>query len=72
VRSSDGAWEANVFAKNALNTQRTLSNTVGTAAIDFGSGSSVAPLFGTSGYYNVTVTPQQQFGVTATYSFGSR
>jgi iron complex outermembrane receptor protein len=72
VRSSDGAWEADVFIKNALDTQRTLSNTVGTAPIDFGAGASVAPLFGTSGYYGVTVTPQQQFGVTATYSFGSR
>ena len=69
LRSADGAWEAALFAKNALNAQKILSTSLGNPAI---ASSSLATTFGSSGYYNVALTPRQQFGVTATYSFGSR
>jgi iron complex outermembrane receptor protein len=69
LRSSDGAWEGAVFAKNLQNTQRILQSGVGTAPIDF---AGLSTLFGTSGYNGVTVTPERQFGATVTYSFGSR
>jgi len=75
LHSPDGAWEAALFAKNALNTQRTLSSTVGTPAIDStlnGGALGLVSTFGSSGYYNVAVTPRQEFGLTLTYSVGSR
>jgi iron complex outermembrane receptor protein len=69
LRSSNGAWEASLFAKNAFNTQRILNTSVGNPAIN---ASTLNTTFGSSGYYDVAITPRQQFGVTATYSFGSR
>jgi iron complex outermembrane receptor protein len=69
LRSPDGAWEASVFAKNAFNTQRILNTSLGNPAIN---ASTLNTMFGSSGYYDVAITPRQQFGLTATYSFGSR
>jgi iron complex outermembrane recepter protein len=74
LRSPGGAWEVAAFAKNAFNTQRLLSTTLGTPAI---TAMGLNTLFGSSGYYSAVnstamVTPRQQFGLTATYSFGSR
>ena len=34
LRSSDGAWEGSLFAKNALDTKRMLSTSIGTPAIN--------------------------------------
>jgi iron complex outermembrane receptor protein len=74
LRSPDGAWEGALFAKNALNTQRLLSTTQGTPAVN---ASTLNTTFGSSGYYESNsgapmVTPRQQFGLTVTYSWGSR
>ena len=73
VRSSSGAWEAALFAKNLFNTQRLLN--LGYPTI--GGGSSVSDTFGNSGYYQiggnqVGMTPLRLFGVTLTYSFGGK
>jgi iron complex outermembrane receptor protein len=67
LRDSGGLWEVSAFAKNALNTKRVLS--LGYPAI---TDSTLAATFGSSGYFDVLMTPRQEFGLTATYSFGSR
>ena len=69
LRSPDGAWEGALFAKNALNAQKVISYGIGSAAID---SSGLSTTFGSSGYYNASVTPRQEYGLTVTYSFGSR
>jgi iron complex outermembrane receptor protein len=71
LRSPNGAWEGSLFVKNALDTQRVLSTSIGTPAVNLGNTNATA-LFGSSGYYNVAITPRQEAGLTFTYSFGSR
>ncbi len=74
LRSSTGAWEASLFAKNLFNTQRILQE--GYPQIS----TALDGLFGRSGYSYVGVgpaggggmTPLQEFGLTLTYSIGSR
>jgi iron complex outermembrane receptor protein len=68
IRSPDGHWEVNGFAKNLLNTQKILFE----GLTPVGTGSTATALFGPSGYTAVSLTPRQQFGVTVTYAFGSR
>ncbi len=69
LRSDNGAWEAALFAKNLLNAKKVLA--LGYPAIDGLNG-----LFGPSGYsqvpYTAMITPRQEFGLTVTYSLGSR
>jgi iron complex outermembrane receptor protein len=69
LRSPDGAWEGALFAKNALNAQKVLNYGIGNPAID---AAGLSTTFGSSGYYNTTITPRQEYGLTVTYSFGSR
>ncbi len=76
MRSSSGAWEGALFAKNLFNTQRLLQLNYPSATAA-GTGGGVDSTFGTSGYYQVGfsqpgLTPLQEFGLTLTYSFGSR
>jgi iron complex outermembrane recepter protein len=72
MRSQDDAWEAEVFAKNALNNKAVLlRGGPGAPTIDSANGA-LAAEFGSSGYYNTLVTPRPEVGVTATYRFGSR
>jgi iron complex outermembrane recepter protein len=76
VHSRNGAWEAAFFVKNLFNTQRILEEgypniTTSTFATTFGnSGYNTVGLQAGSGA--VGITPRQEFGLTATYSFGSR
>jgi iron complex outermembrane receptor protein len=73
LHSSDGAWEAALFAKNALNTQKTIDIAYSAGQINT---AGVSALFGPSGYYDSTtgpmVTPRAEYGLTITYSVGSR
>lgn len=76
LRSNNGAWEAALFAKNLFDTQRLLNLGYPTATPG-GGGAALNQVFGPSGYYQVGVnqigmTPPQEFGLTVTYSFGSR
>jgi iron complex outermembrane receptor protein len=69
VRSTDNAWSATAFLKNAFDTQKLL--TVGPALVGQGQSSSI-----NTGYFGSTpgspmVTPRIEFGVTLTYAFGS-
>jgi iron complex outermembrane receptor protein len=72
LRSEDNAWQGALFAKNALNNKTVLlSGGIGSPAIDSANGA-LAAEFGSSGYYPTLVTPRPEFGITVTYSFGSR
>jgi iron complex outermembrane receptor protein len=71
VRSSDGAWEVSVFAKNALKTDEILDQGVdplltGAVQTFFG------PQTGASGYTTSRFTAPREIGVTMRYAFGSR
>ncbi len=69
IRSSEGAWELQLFAKNLTNTKTTLTYEAGT---DNNPVSPVSLNFGDAGYHRTTVTALREFGVTARYAFGSR
>ncbi len=76
LRSGSGAWEGAIFAKNLFDTQRLLDLGFPTATLP-GGGGGANNTFGSSGYYQVGnnqvgMTPLQEFGLTLTYSFGSR
>ena len=72
LRSQDDAWEGEIFAKNALNNKTILlQGGPGAPTIDNANGALTAE-FGSSGYYGTLVTPRPEFGITATYRFGSR
>jgi iron complex outermembrane receptor protein len=73
LRSPAGAWEGSLFVKNALDTQRLLSTSLGNPAI---TSMGLNSLFGSSGYFTsasgAMVTPRREAGLTFSYSFGSR
>jgi len=72
TRSQDDTWEAEIFAKNALNNKTILlQGGPGAPAIDSTNGALQAE-FGSSGYYTTLVTPRPEIGITATYRFGSK
>ena len=72
IRDPEGAWEISLFAKNLLNTQKTLTRS------DPLFTSYRNPLAGfaagtyTSTYNNVTMTAPREFGINVRYAFGSR
>jgi iron complex outermembrane receptor protein len=71
VRSHDGAWEASIFARNALNTKKATDispveeNLSGQLA---GFPSLIRP----TGYYETSMTPAREVGVNFHYAIGSR
>jgi iron complex outermembrane receptor protein len=67
VRSQDGAWEASLFAKNALKTDETLNRNFAEKNVG-----GLPGQFGASGYYQTTTTPRREIGVNIRYAFGSR
>jgi iron complex outermembrane receptor protein len=69
IRSADGAWDVQLFAKNLTNTNKALSydqtsekNPIANVNLNFGQ----------SGYYRTSATALREFGITARYAFGSR
>jgi iron complex outermembrane receptor protein len=73
LRSQNNNWEGALFAKNALNNKTVLlAGGPGSPTVDTGnSQGGLASQFGSAGYYNATITPQPEYGVTVTYRFGS-
>lgn len=72
IRDPEGAWEVSLFAKNLLDTTKTLTRTNplftsfrDTAALG------AATTF-TSTYTGVTTTAPREFGINVRYAFGSR
>lgn len=71
IRSSDGAWEVSLFARNLTDTAETLKR---------GNGPEATPYTNTSGlgttlagpYQLATYTPPREIGINLRYAFGSR
>jgi iron complex outermembrane receptor protein len=77
VRDAAGAWEVSLFAKNLFDTLKTTSvdSSPFNTAITYVNLANNRP-FGSASYQSyysgVSVTPPQEFGITARFSFGSR
>jgi iron complex outermembrane receptor protein len=73
LRDHDGAWEVNAYAKNIFDTQRALSR----VAVPYFANYAIPPALGGGGgavfsiYRGVTVTAPREFGITASFAFGS-
>jgi iron complex outermembrane recepter protein len=75
LRGANRAWEGALFVKNAFNAQPVLINSIGNPTLNTSTFNLPPPAgqgFGSSGYYSAQVAPRQEFGITFTYSFGSR
>jgi iron complex outermembrane receptor protein len=76
LRSSDGAWEVSLFAKNALKNETLLDRSPVAQAINDKLGTPVIGFPGqfptTSGYFATQITPRREVGVNVRYAWGSR
>jgi iron complex outermembrane receptor protein len=77
VRDHDGAWEVTAYGKNIFNAQRVLSR----VAVPYFASYAIPAVFNggvngggavVSNYRGITVTAPREFGLTATFRFGSR
>ena len=77
VRDAEGMWEVSLFAKNLFDTLKTTSvdSSPFNTSLTYINGVTQRP-FGSASYQSyysaVSVTPPQEFGITARFSFGSR
>jgi iron complex outermembrane receptor protein len=69
IRSPEGNWEIQLFAKNVTNTENTLTYDPLSERNPMGP---VNDNFGDSGYHKTSITPLREFGLTLRYAFGSR
>jgi iron complex outermembrane receptor protein len=72
VRSHDGAWEASIYARNALKAETTLDHGQSQQALDGPLGQVFGSLIHPSGYYSTQITPRREVGINVHYAFGSR
>jgi iron complex outermembrane receptor protein len=72
VRSHDGAWEASIFARNALNAQRALDVQQNQLNLNSPLGTAFGALIHPSGYFQTLETPEREVGINVHYAFGSR
>ena len=71
VRSHDGAWEASVFVRNALNVTR--ATDISTQQAGLGQSLTSFPALNRqSGYFETTTTNPREVGVNVHYAWGSR
>lgn len=67
VRDPSRRWEVALFGKNITNTTKILNQDPGQIQPP-----GRTPLFGPTGYTNVTLTAPREFGINLRYAFGSR
>jgi iron complex outermembrane receptor protein len=72
VRSHDGAWEASIFARNALNAQRSLDVLQVQYNLNTVLGTSFSSLNHASGYAQAVQTARREVGINVHYAWGSR
>lgn len=72
IREPEGAWEVTLFAKNLLDTTKTLSRTNPLFTSYRNAAASFAATSYTSTYTGVTTTAPREFGINVRYAFGSR
>jgi iron complex outermembrane recepter protein len=65
LRDPKRQWEVALFAKNALDTQKILSQ----GANELLAPAGLATLFGRTGYSSVSLTPRREIGVNVRYAF---
>ncbi|MFC6622977.1 TonB-dependent receptor [Novosphingobium panipatense] len=72
IRDPKGAWEVSLFAKNILNTTKTLTRTdpLFTSYRNIQAGGAATTFNST--YTGVTTTAPREFGINVRYAFGSR
>ena len=72
IRDAKGAWEVSLFAKNLLDTTKTLTRTdpLFTSYRNILAGGAATTF--TSTYNGVTTTAPREFGINVRYAFGSR
>jgi iron complex outermembrane receptor protein len=72
LRAPDGAWQAMLYAQNALDKTTILNlSTIQPIGGTPASGG-IAALFGPSGYYGVGLSARPQYGLKLSYAIGSR
>jgi iron complex outermembrane receptor protein len=72
VRSRDGAWEASIFVRNALNTLVALDRSPVQANLNTSLATFFPQLIHSTGYYETTTNTPREVGINVHYAFGSR
>jgi iron complex outermembrane receptor protein len=72
VRSHDGAWEASVFVRNALNVVRTLDRSPVETDLNGSLGTAFPQLIHPTGYFETTTNTPREVGINIHYAWGSR
>jgi iron complex outermembrane receptor protein len=72
MRSHDGAWEASIFARNALGNETTVDQGQNQLNQNGALNAAFKYLIHPSGYYSVQTTARREVGVNVRYAFGSR
>jgi iron complex outermembrane receptor protein len=72
VRSHDGAWEASIFARNALNAQRATDVQGVQEGLNSVLSTTFPGLIHPSGYAQTVMTPRREVGINIHYAWGSR
>ena len=72
VRSSDGAWEASLFARNVFNNKTPTDVSGIQESLDGQLSQFRTSLIRPSGYFQTTMTPPREVGVSFHYALGSR
>lgn len=71
IRSSDGAWEVSLFARNLTDTAETLRRNNGPEATPYTNTSGLGTTLA-GPYQLATYTPPREIGINLRYAFGSR
>jgi iron complex outermembrane receptor protein len=72
VRSHDGAWEASIFARNVLNTEKATDISPVEENLTGQLSASYSSLIRPTGYYQTSMTPAREVGINFHYAIGSR
>jgi iron complex outermembrane receptor protein len=72
LRSHDGAWEASIFARNALDAQRATDVQSVQTNLNTPLATGFAALIHPTGYYQTTMTAQREVGINLHYAWGER
>jgi iron complex outermembrane receptor protein len=72
IRSHDGAWEASVFVRNALNKAVATDISPAEANLSQSLAQAFPQLNRPSGYFETLTTPPREVGINIHYSWGSR
>ena len=72
VRSHDGAWEASIFVRNALDKVVMLDRSPVPANLNTSLGTAFPGLIRPTGYFETTTTTPREVGISVHYAWGAR